>query len=100
MVVLVTAFHLRVAEDVAPPPPPLPGDTINVTGSVFLHQVPTMVVMVALYVPATSPAVLAAAVSVLLVVIVVVAGDTVSQEALSEVVNVADQVEGLETAIV
>lgn len=50
--------------------------------------------------PATSAVVFTATVSVLLVVMVVVAGDTVSQEALSEVVNVADQVVGLETAIV
>ena len=96
----VTAFHLRVAEEVVDDVVVVEGDTINVTGAVFVHQVPTLVVMVALYVPATSPVVLTATVSVLLVVIVVVAGDTVSQEALSEVVKVACQVVGLETAIV
>ncbi|CUS36490.1 hypothetical protein COMA1_30080 [Candidatus Nitrospira nitrosa] len=45
----VTAFHLRVAEDVCVGGGGVvEGDTINVTGAVFVHQVPTLVVMVAL----------------------------------------------------
>jgi len=97
---VVTASQLRVAEDVVDGGGVVEGDTINATGTVFMHQVPVFVVMVALWVPAISPVVLTATVSVLLVVIGVVAGDTVSQEALSDVVKVVCQVVGLETAIV
>ncbi|NGZ61399.1 MAG: hypothetical protein CV081_12995 [Nitrospira sp. LK265] len=65
------------------------GDRINVTGTFLVYQVPTLMVMVPLYVPAASPLVLTATVIVALVVMDVVVGDTVSQVALSEVVSVA-----------
>ncbi|OQW37428.1 MAG: hypothetical protein A4E19_13565 [Nitrospira sp. SG-bin1] len=55
-----------------------------------MHQVPILIVMAALRVPAVSPLVLTAAVSFALVVTDVVAGDTVSQVALSEVVRVSE----------
>lgn len=65
------------------------GDRINVTETVLVYQVPILTVMVPLYVPAASSLVLTATVSVALVVMDVVAGETVSQVALSEAVSVA-----------
>lgn len=96
----MTASHVRVAEDVAPPPPPPAGETINVTGTVVVHQVAHFNVMAAVRVPAVSPLALTVAVSFLLVVMEVVAGDSESQDALSEAVKVTVSVPGLETVIV
>jgi hypothetical protein len=44
----VTAFHVRAAEDVVPPPPPLGGEIINVTGTTLAVQVPSLIVIEAL----------------------------------------------------
>lgn len=65
------------------------GDMINVTGIVLVCQVPTLIVMVALYVPAPLPLVLTATVSCVFWVMVVLVGDTDNQVALSESVSVA-----------
>jgi hypothetical protein len=89
----VTAFHLRVAVDAAgggdEEGDEVAGETINVTGILWVNQVPSLTVMVALYVPAARPLVLTATVRVARVVSDWLAGDTVSQVALSEAVSVA-----------
>lgn len=85
----VTAFHLRVALDVVDGGCEGAGEIINVTGTVLVYQVPTLMVTVALYVPAPLPLVLTATVRYLLLVMEVLVGDTVSQDLLSEAVSVA-----------
>lgn len=85
----MTAFHASVADFVVVVVEVVGGEIINVTGTVYVHQA-IFIVTVALRVPAASPLVFTAAVSFALVVRDVVAGDTVSHVALSEVVIVAD----------
>ena len=85
----VTAFHLRVADDVVGGGGGwVEGDNTKLTGTVYVHQVPILTVIVALRVPADRPLVLTAASNFALVVTDFVAGDTVSQVALSEAVIV------------
>lgn len=85
---MVTAFHASVADFVVVGGDVVEGDNTKLTGTVYLHQVSIMTVIVALRVPADSPLVLTAAANVALVVMDFVAGDTVSQVALSEAVIV------------
>jgi len=89
----VTAFHVRVAVEVAgggdDGGDEVLGETINVTGTDLVNQVPSLTVMVALYVPAARPLILTVTVSVARVVSDWLVGDTVSQVALSEAVSVA-----------
>jgi len=99
--VLVTAFHVAVADFVVVVGGDVvEGDMINVTGTVYEHQLPTLIVVVALRVPAESPLILTEAAIVLLVVMEVLVGDSTSQVALSEAVSVAVLEEFLETVIV
>ena len=66
---LVTAFHVAVADFVAVDGgDEVVGEITNVTGTVFVYQVPSLTVMVALYVPAVRPLILTAAVMVARVV--------------------------------
>jgi hypothetical protein len=83
----VTGFHARVAV-VAGGGGWEGGDTIKVTGTFVLDRFPTLMVIVSLLVPAASPLVLAPTVSCAVLVMDVVASETVSQEALSESVKV------------
>lgn len=88
--VLVTAFHVAVADFVVVVGgDEVVGEITKVTGTVLVYQVPTLMVMVALYVPAPLPLVLTATVRFLLLVMEVLVGDTVSQDLLSEAVSVA-----------
>lgn len=97
----VTAFHVRVADDVVGGGGGwvVEGDNTKLTGTVYLQTV-ILIVTVALRVPAVSPLVFTAAVSFALLVIDVVAGDTLSQVALSEAVSVTVPEEVLEKVIV
>ena len=89
----VTAFHLRVAVDAVgvgdDGGEEVADEITSVTGILWVNQVPSLTVMVALYVPAARPLVLTATVRVARVVSDWLAGDTVSQVALSEAVSVA-----------
>lgn len=88
--VLVTAFHVAVADFVVVVGgDEVVGEITKVTGTVLVYQVPTLMVTVALYVPAPLPLVLTATVRFLLLVMEVLVGDTVSQDVLSEAVSVA-----------
>lgn len=85
----VTAFHVRVADlVVVGGGGVVEDDNTKLTGTVYVHQVPILTVIVALRVPADSPLVLTAAANCALVVTDFVAGDTVSQVAVSEAVIV------------
>lgn len=64
------------------------GNTVNVTGTFLGAPCFALIVTVALWVPAASPLILTATVSWTVLVTDVFEGDTVSQEALSEFVNV------------
>lgn len=87
---LVTAFHVAVADFVVVVGgDEVVGEITKVTGTVLVYQVPTLMVMVALYVPAPLPLVLTATVRFLLLVMEVLVGDTVSQDLSSEAVSVA-----------
>lgn len=87
---LVTAFHVAVADFVVVVGgDEVVGEITKVTGTVLVYQVPTLMVTVALYVPAPLPLVLTATVRFLLLVMEVLVGDTVSQDLLSEAVSVA-----------
>lgn len=76
------------------------GEIINVTGIVVVCQVPTLMVRIALYVPAPFPLVLTATESCIVLVMDVLVGDTESQVALSETVSVTVLNLFLETVIV
>lgn len=87
---LVTAFHVAVADFVmVGGGDEVVGEITKVTGTVLVYQVPTLMVTVALYVPAPLPLVLTATVRFLLLVMEVLVGDTVSQDLSSEAVSVA-----------
>jgi len=68
----VTTFHLRVAVDAVgvgdDGDEEVPDEITNVTGILWVNQVPSLTVMVALYVPAARPLILTATVRVARVV--------------------------------
>ncbi len=82
----MTASHVRVA--VVADGGGWEDDTVRVTGIFVRARFPTLIVMTALWVPGASPLVLAVTVSCAVLIMGAVAGDTVSQETLSETVRV------------